>query len=200
ADHLAAAPTDGLPHITGELRSGARANVLMGVASNRVDVKQAAARAERALERRAEPYAALLAPSEVWPERLLGLAWREMVRNSAHDSLCACSVDEVVDAVLQRYAEARRIAEGLADEALQRFARSLASSGPVVVNPSARQRPGTVEMVVVGDEVPPGTQALPKSPGRSGSPAVSGRSRSTPPPCARSSACSRAARRSTRTH
>ena len=39
----------------GELRCGARANLLMGVASNRVDVRQAAARAERALERLAEP-------------------------------------------------------------------------------------------------------------------------------------------------
>ena len=44
----------------GELRSGARANLLMGVASNRVDVHQAAARAERGLERLAEPLTALL--------------------------------------------------------------------------------------------------------------------------------------------
>jgi mannosylglycerate hydrolase len=51
AEYLAAAPTEGLPAWTGELRSGARANLLMGVASNRVDVKQAAARTERALER-----------------------------------------------------------------------------------------------------------------------------------------------------
>ena len=42
-----AQPTDGLPTWCGELRSGARANVLMGVASNRVDVHQAAAAAER---------------------------------------------------------------------------------------------------------------------------------------------------------
>lgn len=48
---LADAPVSALPRWRGELRSGARANVLMGVASNRVDVKQAAARAERALER-----------------------------------------------------------------------------------------------------------------------------------------------------
>ena len=34
-----------------------------------------------------------------------------MVRNSAHDSICACSVDDVVDAVLHRYAEARTIGD-----------------------------------------------------------------------------------------
>ena len=36
----------------------------MGVASNRVDVKQAAARAERALERLAEPLSALFLPAD----------------------------------------------------------------------------------------------------------------------------------------
>ena len=48
ADYLAAAPTDGLDRVDGELRSGARANLLMGVASNRVDVHQASAVGERA--------------------------------------------------------------------------------------------------------------------------------------------------------
>ena len=69
-EYLPGAPDVGLPAWTGELRSGARANLLMGVASNRVDVKQAAARAERALERQAEPLSALFLPAEQWPERL----------------------------------------------------------------------------------------------------------------------------------
>ena len=43
-EYLATVPTEGLEHWKGELRSGARANVLMGVTSNRVDVKHAAAR------------------------------------------------------------------------------------------------------------------------------------------------------------
>ena len=170
ADYLRAAPTEGLPRWRGELRSGARANVLMGVASNRVDVKQAAARAERALERRAEPYAALLRDAEHWPGRLLDLAWREMVRNAAHDSICACSVDEVVDAVLHRYHEARRIADGLTEETLSQFGRSLAEPGPVALNASSRPRSGVVEIVVIGDEAPPGTQVLPEEPGAFGIP------------------------------
>ena len=114
-----ARPPKGLPRWKGELRSGARANVLMGVASNRVDVKRTAARAERALERRAEPFSALFLPAEQWPGRLLDVAWKQVVRNAAHDSVCACSVDDVVDAVLDRYAEARQIGEGLADQALR---------------------------------------------------------------------------------
>jgi len=169
-DYLAGAPTDGLRTWKGELRSGARANVLMGVASNRVDVKQAAARAERALERFAEPLSALYLAPEAFPDRLLDLAWREMVRNAAHDSSCACSVDEVVDAVLVRYAEAYRIADGLADQALGALTRSLAEAGPTVVNVSARPRHGVVEVVVAGAEVPEGGQALPDEPGAFGIP------------------------------
>ncbi|MCP5044207.1 MAG: alpha-mannosidase, partial [bacterium] len=68
AAYLSSCDSEDLATWTGELRSGARANLLMGVASNRVDVKQAAAAAERVLEREAEPLAALFLES--WPDRL----------------------------------------------------------------------------------------------------------------------------------
>ncbi len=153
--YLEHAPTEGLERWRGELRSGARASLLMGVTSNRVDVKRAAGATERQLERRAEPYAALYLPAHRWPARELELAWTGVVRNAAHDSICACSVDDVVDAVLHRFAESRQIGEGIAEEALGALARSLAEPGPVVVNPSARPRSGVVELVVAADE-PPG--------------------------------------------
>jgi hypothetical protein len=151
ADYLAGAPRDGLDVWHGELRSGHRANMLMGVASNRVDVKRAAARTEQALERRAEPLSALFVPTEEWPSAFLDLAWREVVRNAAHDSICACSVDEVVDAVLHRFDEARQLADGVAARALRRLGDSLVDGGYVVVNPAARARGGVVEFVLVGD-------------------------------------------------
>ena len=53
--YLARARRDNLVRVEGELRSGFRANMLMGVTSNRVDVKRLGAVAERELERRAEP-------------------------------------------------------------------------------------------------------------------------------------------------
>src|SRR5262249_44339973 len=77
AEHVTTQPVDALPAWRGELRSGARANVLMGVASNRVDVHQLAAAAERALERRAEPLSALFLPAGEYPHALLGIAWRD---------------------------------------------------------------------------------------------------------------------------
>jgi mannosylglycerate hydrolase len=154
--YLASAPTEGLERWKGELRSGFRSNMLMGVTSNRVDVKRMGALATRALERRAEPLATLFQTASEWPSEFLALAWKEMVRNSAHDSICACSVDDVVDAVLHRYAEARTIATGLADRAVTSFARSLAEPGTYVLNPAPRARPGLVELVVGAAEPPTG--------------------------------------------
>ncbi len=157
---LAETPRSGLPSWQGELRSSARTNVLMGVASNRVDVKQAAARAERALEHLAEPLAALLMQPERYPQMMLRIAWRELVRNSAHDSICACSHDEVDAAVLHRYAEATRIAEGVTGRALGRLATSLSEPCHVAVNASSRSRSGVVELVLGGQGPVEGAQIL----------------------------------------
>ncbi|MDQ6695901.1 MAG: alpha-mannosidase [Actinomycetota bacterium] len=169
AEHVAAGRTDGLPAWSGELRSGARANLLMGVASNRTDIRQAAARTERAIERVAEPLAALFLRAEQWPAALLHEAWGFMIRNSAHDSICACSVDAVCDAVLHRYAEAGQIAQGVTDRALATVLASAGGEAPaVVVNPSGRERAGLIEVVVTGDEPLPGTQVLSVRPARSG--------------------------------
>ncbi|GIU87091.1 MAG: hypothetical protein KatS3mg009_1606 [Acidimicrobiia bacterium] len=152
-EHLARQPTEGLPTVRGELRSGARANLLMGVASNRVDVHQACAAAERALERRAEPLGALFLPAADHPAELLRLAWRLLVLNSAHDSSCACSADEVVDQVLVRYREARQIGDGLVRDALHALASRVDAppGATLVVNPTARARSGVVEATVPGD-------------------------------------------------
>jgi mannosylglycerate hydrolase len=160
AEHLAAAPTDGLPTWRGELRSGARANLLMGVVSNRVDVRQAAARAERALLHDAEPLSALFLPPDRWPAALLDEAWRGVILNSAHDSVCACSIDDVCDAVLHRYHEAADIGVGLADRAAAYLAARVDHDGPVIVNPTGRARGGTVKLVLPGAEAPPGTQLV----------------------------------------
>jgi hypothetical protein len=168
--YLARGTSEGLTTVQGELRSGFRSNMLMGVTSNRVDVKRNGALAERELERRAEPLSALFRPASDYPDRLFELAWLEMVRNSAHDSICACSVDDVVDAVLHRYAEARTIAAGLADRAVKSFARSLAQPGPSVLNASPRSRAGLVELVVPADApAPDNVQVLSERSGLPGS-------------------------------
>ncbi len=175
AEYLEGARRNGLPEWEGELRSGWRANLLMGVASNRVDVKVAAARAERSLERRAEPLSTLFRPASAWPEGYLDLAWGLVLRNAAHDSVCACSIDEVVEAVRHRYAEARQIGDGLADQALRALARSMSTAGTYVVNPSANDRGGLVEVVVPAEGPPgPDVQVLSERMGLPGSVVLDG--------------------------
>ncbi|HJV29670.1 MAG TPA: hypothetical protein VJ645_04060, partial [Gaiellaceae bacterium] len=129
---------------TGEMRSGARANVLMNVTSARIDIKAAAARAERWLERYAEPLAAL--HGDVWPTEFLGLAWRRIIENSAHDSICGCSADAVSAQVLVRFAEAEALGRDLAAEALAPARAATRRGATVVANPSPYRRDDLVEL------------------------------------------------------
>ena len=130
----------------GELRSSARANILMGTLSARLDLKAAMARADRALTRYAEPLQALYGAA--WPERLLDLAWRRVIENSAHDSICGCSVDDVSAQVLVRCAEAEQIAMGLAEEAARHAAAKAPLGADVVFNPSPLERSSLVELAL----------------------------------------------------
>jgi alpha-mannosidase len=132
---------------TGELRSSARANVLMGVISHRVEVKQAAGRVERLIERAVEPLWAL--HGEGWPAALLGQAWRRAVENSAHDSICACSAEPTVAQVLVRFGEAEQIGRGLLDKLVAHLASRVPRSGWLVLNPTP-----TIRSDVAPVEVP----------------------------------------------
>ncbi|MDP9482711.1 MAG: alpha-mannosidase [Chloroflexota bacterium] len=151
------------PGWTGELRSGAHANILMGVVSNHVDVRAAAATAERLVYRTAEPLAAL--HGAVWPERYLELAVRRIVENSAHDSICACSLDPVVAQVLVRFGEASQIASGLADATLGAWAGGLERGAWAVFNPSPTARADLVEIELPADG-PAAERALVDAAGR----------------------------------
>jgi len=146
-EYLADASAGGLSHWRGEMRSGARANLLPGVVSARIDLKAACARAERWLERYAEPLQALYGGE--WPEPFLAQAWTRMFQNSAHDSICGCSADEVSAQVLVRYAEAEQIGRELAARAVGRIAAEVPRGAVAVVNPSPHERSDLVELEVV---------------------------------------------------
>lgn len=147
SQYLSAAPalTDDDPCWRGEMRSGARANVLMGVASARIDIKQAAGRAETLLERYAEPLTALHVAADTWPAPFLALAWGRLIQNSAHDSICGCSIDPVVDQVLVRFAEAEQVATTLARRAAVTVAAAVPRGALTILNPTPAARTGLVE-------------------------------------------------------
>jgi Glycosyl hydrolases family 38 N-terminal domain/Alpha mannosidase middle domain len=146
-EYLEGASPNGLKTWRGEMRSAARANLLPGVVSTRIDLKAACARAERWLERYAEPLLALYG-GERWPEPFLRLAWSRMFQNAAHDSICGCSADEVSAQVLVRYAEAEQIGSELALRAVEGIAGEGPPGSLAIVNPSPRGRTDLVELDV----------------------------------------------------
>jgi alpha-mannosidase len=72
-------------------------------------LKQADERAERHLLA-AETAAALaaLAGAAPFPAADFRFAWRELLRNQPHDSICGCSADEVHEDMMERYARLER--------------------------------------------------------------------------------------------
>lgn len=149
-DYLRDAPADDLPVWRGEMRSGARANLLMGVVSARMPLKQLEFAASTMLERYAEPLAAIAGTDA---ERILAKPWRGMVENSAHDSICGCGVDAVADAVAARYREAHRVGDLVAHDALETLAARIDAAGLgegdegiVLFNPSPFERAGVAEV------------------------------------------------------
>jgi mannosylglycerate hydrolase len=118
ADAIKREPGD-LPVLEGELAGGARANVLRGVNSSRMPLKQANERCERALQA-AETLCSLatLSSDFRYPQGELRHAWRELLRNHPHDSICGCSVDEAHDDMAPRFRAALQIALRVSDRAL----------------------------------------------------------------------------------
>ena len=142
-----------LPAVEGELRSHARGNILPGVISVRVGLKQAMAAAERMVGT-AEALAAHWSDESF--ERYRELAWRRIIECTAHDSVTGCGVDETAEAVESRLAEAQQMGRAVRDAVLRSLADGAPSDSIVVVNPSAWPRTVLVELDVPvhGDAAP----------------------------------------------
>ena len=106
-------PLNGTPRHHGELRSPLRSHLLPGVTSARTWIKQRDFENCRALERYADPLAALANAS--WRgaglDAFLEMAWRTEIQNHPHDSICGCSVDQVHVDMRYRFDQAAMIAE-----------------------------------------------------------------------------------------
>jgi alpha-mannosidase len=110
---------EGLPEYEGELVGSRLQNVLRGVNSARIYLKQANERAEQRLLA-TETAAALrtLRGDATYPRSDLRLAWRDLLRNHPHDSICGCSCDEVHRDMLVRYEQLDRTLDYIEREAL----------------------------------------------------------------------------------
>lgn len=115
----------------GELRSPDRSNVLFGVLSSRMNLKQRDFEVQSWLERRAEPLE-LLARLHGGPDGAPALrhAWSLALENSPHDSICGCSVDQTHREMVPRYDRAQQLAEAVARESLAFLACQVAVPAP----------------------------------------------------------------------
>lgn len=158
-----AAAQPALQEVAGELRRANRAwrvqALLANVASSHIRVKQANFRAQTALERVIEPLcAAAWMMGEPYPATYLALAWKYLLQNHAHDSICGCSVDQVHRDMHGRFDQIEQIAGVLRERALAQLAArvdtSFAGQHPVALLcntlPWARS-----ETLVVDVPVPP---------------------------------------------
>jgi alpha-mannosidase len=173
------APQAPIPVVEGELRFGYRYAfaVLGGVYSSRMYVKQANWKSEMLLERYAEPLNALARASGKRSQLpLLRHAWRSLMKNHPHDSICGCSIDAVHREMMTRFAAVEQTGGAVVDAALGHIlpyddAASGDDTHLFLFNPSPFPRTETVEAevrffrrdvvvglnpdVVVDPEIPP---------------------------------------------
>ncbi|MFI0453537.1 alpha-mannosidase [Actinomadura sp. 6N118] len=141
--------TEGLPRVRGELRSHARANILPGVISARAHLKQAMSRAERLVERYAEPLDALWWDGSA--ASFLDMAWRRLIEVSCHDSVTGCGSDETAEQVAARMAEAEQLGRAVCDLVTAGLAAALPFDGHLVFNPTPARRTGMVVLDVAAE-------------------------------------------------
>lgn len=145
-----------LPVIAGELTDNTGQFILPGVWSARLYLKQQNRRLEHRLAREAEPLSLLastLTDDFRYPEAELALAWRTLLLNHPHDSICGCSVDEVHRENEVRFDQVREIVDDLSHQARHQLASTLA--GPdqwLVVNMGSRPYTGLLRVSVDADQ------------------------------------------------
>ncbi len=140
----------------GELRHANRTwrfqALLANVASSHIRIKQANHRCQTLLEKGAEPLSALAwLHGGIYPRSYLTLAWKYLLQNHAHDSICGCSIDQVHREMHYRYDQVAQIGTTVQERALDFLAEQVDTSfvnagdtALVVANPLRWAREGTV--------------------------------------------------------
>ena len=138
-----------LPERQGELRSTYRSPITAGCISTRHWIKREDQEISSLLEGRAEPLAALAfwLGAAAWPAGALDAAWKQLLLDQAHDSICGCSIDRVHRDMAYRYAQARDLASNIAASSAAAIAGLVDSSKAgaegraiLVLNPGPRRK------------------------------------------------------------
>lgn len=148
-----------LSSVSGELRSQRTDGwgTLVNTASARIYLKQMNQVGQTLLEKVAEPLASIahLAGKD-YPHHLFTYAWKTLMQNHPHDSICGCSVDEVHREMVTRFDKSRHVAESIVEDSARFIAEAVDTSSfsgygdnavPfVVMNTTGWSRTGTVSV------------------------------------------------------
>ncbi len=159
--------SQGLEVVKGELRTPFLAPLLPGVLSSRIYLKQMNHRAFNLLNFCAEPLASFAASlGKDYPGHFLRHAWRLLLKNHFHDSICGTSVDQVHREMAIRFARVEQVAEEVASQSLQAIGREVQGGDGVnilVFNLTSSRRTDLAEAWVEPRLSPPRGRA--KEPG-----------------------------------
>jgi mannosylglycerate hydrolase len=120
----------------GEFRASRYQHILSGVLSARLYLKQANFEAETRLERVTEPLTTLAwLKGAPYPQALLHHAWRTLLKNHPHDSICGCSIDAVHDEMMTRFGACGHSADYLERQALRHLQSEHGARAITAFNP-----------------------------------------------------------------
>ncbi|MCI9335921.1 MAG: alpha-mannosidase [Lachnospiraceae bacterium] len=125
---------------------------LVNTTSSHIPLKQMNRVCETALEKEAEPMAALASLcGKAYPEELLRYSWKTLMQNHPHDSICGCSVDPVNEEIKIRFDKSRQVAKELFADSCAWMADRIHTETPypiVVFNTTGWNRSGMAEVMV----------------------------------------------------
>ncbi len=114
--------------IQGELRNQRTHGLdsLVNTASSRIYLKQWNQKCQTALEKVAEPLAVMLYPqSGSYPHDHLRYAWKTLMQNHPHDSICGCSLDEVHREMETRFEKSYHYTQTIIEESKRHLAEQI---------------------------------------------------------------------------
>src|SRR5947199_450745 len=118
--------------LTGEMRSGQFSHVLPSVLSSRVGINQQSAATEHLLEHWLEPLTAWAWKlGATYPAGLVRMAWKHLLQNHPHDSICGCSIDQVHRENAMRFSQSQQIAQGVIAQAMSAIVAAVNTQPPV---------------------------------------------------------------------
>lgn len=137
------------PIYFGELRDDNNKYILAGTLSSRVYLKLDNYRCQTKLEKIVEPLSTLLVLNNQlsdYPHDFIKYAWKLLIQNQAHDSICGCSIDEVHKEMEARFSKVSQVLEKLQEELLVGRATSPEKKYLQLINLTSYHRKETVEV------------------------------------------------------